>query len=211
MQIEPLSCCCCSSELGHGGDITLEGSVVHLRSVVVQVWHDWLVHGTVPLHVPWLSVSVPVHVLVVLVEDWLLAGSPLAVGVWNWWVLGQNSGQSPVHQVWVVHQSLRVEWMVVQQDWAVKQKSSATTSDAVVDDPGVGKSCSGPEVLDWELTDGEQSEADSELGSGGVVGEVEIGLVDWSGNLPQLASWEPTLDLRTSIKADTCYCIANSN
>ncbi len=201
MQIEPLSCCCCSSELRGGGDITLEGSIVDLGSVVVQEWHHWLVHRTVPLHISWLSVSVPVHVLMVLVEDWLLSGPPLSVGIWDWWVLWQHVAQGPVDQIWVVHQCLRVEWVIVKHDWTVKQKSTATSSDAVVDDEGVGESASGVEVLDWELTDGEKSEDDSHLGLGGVAGHVEVRLVGWSGDLSALASWEPALDLMWTINS----------
>lgn len=199
MQIEPLSsCCCCSSQLRSGCHITLECSIVHLGAGVVQEWHHWLVHGTVPLDVSWSSVSVSVHILVVLMEDWLLPGSPLTVGIWDWWVLWKNTGESPVQQVWVVLQGLEMPWMVVENNWAVLEKTTATTSDAVVDNPDVGESASCIEVLDWEFTDGSESKEKSQLGVGGVGCEVEAGLMHWSGDMSGLVSWEPLFDLFTS-------------
>ena len=104
MQIEPLSCCCCSSELRGGRDIALEGSVVNLGTVIVQEWHHWLVHRTVPLDISWLSISVSVDVLMVLMVHWLLAGSPFTVSIWNWGVLWKDTSQSPVHEIWMIHQ-----------------------------------------------------------------------------------------------------------
>ena len=196
MQIEPFCrCCCCSSELRGGGHIALEGSVVDLGAVVVKVWHHWLVHGTVPLHEPWVSVSVSVHVLVVLVEHWVLASSPLAVCVWDWWVLWKHTGESPVHQVWVVRQSLGVELMVPEHQRSVVHETTTASLDDVIDNPGIGDTASGVEVLDWELTDGQEPEKNSELGLGGVVSEVEIRLVGWSLHFSHLTFWEPTLDL----------------
>ena len=184
-----------SLELGHSVDIAFEGSIVDVGAVVVQVGHDWLVHRSVPLHVPWSSVPVSVHVLVVLVVHWVLSSGPLSASIWYWWVLWQNAGQSPLEEVWVVSQSLRVEGMVPQDQWAVVSQTTAAASDDVVDDPEVGKGGSGIEVLDWELTDGEESEDHAELGTAGVVSEVEVRLVDWTGNLEHLAAWEPAHDL----------------
>lgn len=174
MQIEPLSCCCCSSELRSGCDIALEGSVVDFGTVVVQEWHHWLVHGTVPLHISWLSVSVPVDVLMVLVIDWLLASPPLTVGIWDWWVLWQNTSQSPVAQIWVVFKSSLMDWVIIENDWTIVKKTTATSSAAVVNNPSVGKSTSSVEVLDWKLTDCEESKSNSELSSSSVVCEVEV-------------------------------------
>ena len=198
MQIELLSCCCCSSELRGGGDVALEGSVVDLGTVVVQKWHDWLVHGTVPLHVSWVSVSVSVHILMVLMVDWVLACSPLAVSIWNWWVSWQHASHCPLEQVWVVNQSLGVPLMVPEDNWAVMAETTTTTSDAVVDDPEVGESATSVEVLDWELTDGKESEDDSQLSLSGNCGPVEVRLEDWSGDFSELTLWEPALDLQSN-------------
>ena len=93
-----------SLELRAGVDVALEGAVVDIGSVVVQEWHDWLVHAAVPLHVARTSVPVAVHVLVVLMVHWLLAGSPFTVSIWNWGVLWKDTSQSPVHEIWMIHQ-----------------------------------------------------------------------------------------------------------
>ena len=211
MQIEPFSCCCCSSELGHSGDITLEGSVVNFGTGVVQIWHDWLVHGTIPLHISWLSVSISVHVLVVLMVDWVLSGLPLAVGIWDWWVLWKNTGQGPAHQVWVVSQSLGVEGVVIQHQWTVVSETTARASDDVVNDPEVGESATSIEVLDWELTNGEETKNNSELGSGGVVGEVEVRLVGWSGHFLHFSFWEPRVHLNYKIAHNDRHLVKCNN
>lgn len=194
MQIEPLSCCCCSSELWNCGDITLERSVVNIGAVVVHEWHHWLVHGAVPLHEAWVSVSIPVHILMVLVIDWLLASPPLTVGIGHWWVSWENTGGHPLAKVWMVSQCLGVEGVIPHHNWTVVSQTTTSTSNNVVHDPGVGKSNTSVEVLDWKLTNGEESESNSELSSGSVVSEVEVGLVGWSGDLLALSSWEPTSD-----------------
>ena len=86
----------------YGVNIASESSIVDVGAVVVQIWHHWLTHGTIPLDVSWSSVPVSVDILVVLVEDWVLAGSPLAVCIWNWRVLWKNAAHCPVEEVWVV-------------------------------------------------------------------------------------------------------------
>jgi len=86
-----------------------------------------------------------------------------------------------------------MEWMIVQNQWTVVSETTTTSSDDVVDDPGIGKSATSIEVLDWELTNAEKSEGYSKLGSAGVVGEVEVRLVGWSCNFIHASCWEPTV------------------
>jgi len=157
----------------------------------VHEWHDWLVLRTVPLNESWSSVSVSVHILVVLVVDWHLACHPLTVGIWNRWVLWQDTGHGPVEEVWVVDEGLGVEGMVPEDGWSVVSETTAGSTDDVVDNPAVSESATSVEVFDWQLTDGEESKTNSELGSCGVVSIVEVRLVGWSSNFLQLSFWEP--------------------
>ena len=85
--------------------------------------------------------------------------------------------------------------MIIENNWAIVKETTATSSAAVVDDPCVGESASGVEVLDWKLTDSEETKSNSKLSFGGVVSEVEIGLVDGSGHFSDLAGWDPASDL----------------
>jgi len=92
--------------------------------------------------------------------------------------------------------------MIIENQRTVKQKTTATSSDAVVDDPCVGETTSGIEVLDWKLTDSKKSKSNSELSSSSIVCEVEVRLVAWSSNLFQLTSWEPALELKMTNKVN---------
>ena len=192
MQMELLSnCCSCSSELWGGGAITLEGSVVDLGTVIVHEWHDWLVLRTVPLNESWFSVSVSVHILVVLMVDWHLACHPLTVGIWHWWVLWKHTGHGPVQEIWMVDEGLGVEGMVPEDGWSVVSETTAGSTDDVVDNPAVSESATSVEVFDWQLTDGKESKTNSELGSCCVVSMVEVRFVGWSSNFSQFSFWEP--------------------
>ena len=87
--------------------------------MIVKVWHRGLVHGTVPADEARSSVSVSVHILVVLMEHWVLSSLPLAVRVWHWWALWKNAADVPVEEIWVVTESLHVKGMIVQDNWSV--------------------------------------------------------------------------------------------
>ena len=126
-----------SLELGTGVDVALEGSVVDIGAVVVKIRHGWLVHGAIPLDVPWLSVPVSVHVLVVLMVDWSLTSSPLSVRIGNGWVLGEHAADGPVEQVGVIDQSLGVEGMVIEDQGAVMAETTADTPNNEVADPAI--------------------------------------------------------------------------
>jgi hypothetical protein len=58
-------------------------------------------------------------------EDWLLSSSPFSVGIWNWRVLWENSGQIPPEEIWVVQQSSGVELMVVENNWSLISETSS--------------------------------------------------------------------------------------
>ena len=179
-------------ELGDGVALSLEGTVAYVGAVVVHVRHDWLAHGTVPLHVAWLSKDVSPGGLVVLMVHWCLACSPLAVRIWHWWVLREHSRQVPVEQVWVVGEGLHVEWMVVHHDWAVRSETTAETSNKEPHGVAVGNKASSIKVFDWELTDHHQTKRNAHLSAGSVVSPVKVGSVDWSGHLGHLAAGEPS-------------------
>ena len=93
----------------------------------MEVRHGRLVLGTVPSHVPWPSMSVSVHVLVVLMVDWSLASSPLSVRIGHGRVLWEDAGNRPVEQVWVVDKSLVVEGVIVHHNWAVITETTSNT------------------------------------------------------------------------------------
>jgi len=76
-----------SLELRGAVAVSLEGSVDDASSHIYQVRHDWLIHGTIPLYVSWLSLSVSISSSVVLMEDWGLSCSPFSVSIWDRWVL----------------------------------------------------------------------------------------------------------------------------
>ena len=139
----------CSFELGHVVDIALEGSIVDVSAMVIKVWHHRLVHGTIPLDISWSSIPVSVYVLVILMEDWVLAGSPLTVCIWDWWALWKNAAYTPVKEIWIVCESLHVKRVIVQDNWTIMLHTTAKTSDNEVHDVEVGNPATCVETLDW--------------------------------------------------------------
>ena len=84
----------------------------------------------------------------ILMVDWCLSCSPFSVGIGNRWVLGENSGNVPVEEVWIVDQSLGVNTMVVHNNWSVVLETSTETSDHEVHNPSVSDPASDIEILD---------------------------------------------------------------
>lgn len=163
-----------SLELRSGVAVPLEGSVDDIGTLIDEVRHDWLVHGTVPCNVSRHSHSVPVASTVVLVEDWRLSSSPLSVSVWDWWVAWQHTGHVPPEQVWIVKQSSLMESMIVENNWSLISQTSANSTRHEEDHVCIGDPASHIEVLNWQLSnDGETQEA-SELSSSGIVGPVMV-------------------------------------
>lgn len=99
--------------------VALESTVNDVGSVVVHVWHDWLVHAAVPRNVARLSEPVSVNVLVSHVENRVLTGPPLAMCIWHWWVLRQHAGHIPVEEIGVVSECLSMESVIVHNNWTV--------------------------------------------------------------------------------------------
>lgn len=82
--------------------------------------------------------------------------------------------------------------MIVHDDWFRCLKTSAKSSAHEVDDPGVSEPASDVEALNREFSDHEETKSTSELCSGGIVGPVEVTLIDWSGhNIVHFVSLEP--------------------
>jgi len=180
-----------SLELGHGVAVALEGSVDNIGSSIVKVGHNRLVLGTVPLNVARLTVAVSVHILVVHVENGLLAGHPLAVSIGNRGVGGEHASDVPVEQVGVVGQGLGMVSVIVHHDGAVRAETTTDTTDDEVNDPGVYETATDVEILDGQLTDDEHTEKATELGAGDVRGGVEIGAENGSGDLFHFTFGEP--------------------
>ena len=104
----------------------------------MKIGHDRLVHGTVPLDVAGLSHSVPVHILVVLVIDWSLASSPLAVRIGHRWVLWEDTSDGPVVKVRVVDQRLLVPGVIVEDQGTVVSETTSNASENEVTYPSIG-------------------------------------------------------------------------
>ena len=161
--------------------------------MVVHEGHNRLVHGTIPLDVAWFSESVPIGVLVVLMEDWHLASLPLTVGIRYRGVSGQYTGQVPVEQVRVVGQSLHVDGVVVKYNGTVVGE---TTSESTNDEPAnveVSNPASDVEVLNRKLTNNSKSKSNSQLSTSGVVSVIEVGSESGACNFVHLSSREPAL------------------
>lgn len=157
-----------------GVDVSLEGTVDNIGSHIDHVWHDWLVHRTIPRNVSWLSVSVSISGSVILMVDWGLSSSPFSVSIWARWVSWENLGQVPVEQVWIVHERLGVESVVVHHDWSSPSQTSAHTSGNEVNDPGISQPASDVEVLNWQFSNEEETKETSNLRSSSVVSPVKV-------------------------------------
>lgn len=107
-------------------------------------------------------------------EDGGLSGLPLSVCIGYGWVLGENLGQVPVEEIWVVDQRLRVDSVIVHDNGARLAQTSAETTGHEVDDPGVRQPASYVEVLNGELSNEEETEQAAELSTGSVIGPVEV-------------------------------------
>jgi len=171
--------------------VALECAIDHIGAMVVHVWHDRLVHGTIPLHVAWVSVSVPVAVLVVLMEHRLLTSLPLAVSIRNRWVGRQHASDVPVEQLRVVGERLRVESVVVQEDRSVPAETTADTSHDEVHNPNIGQTAANVEVSDGQFTDSQKTKKAAQLSARGVVGLIEVRAIDRACHLGHLALREP--------------------
>ena len=151
--------------------------------MIEQVGHSGLVHGTVPSHVARFTESVSVHVLVVLMVDRGLSGSPFAVCIGNWRVLRQDAADVPEEKIGVVDKGLGMHCVVVQANGSLLRKSTAQSPDNEEDTPGVCNSASHMEILDWQLTDDSKTEQHSQLSATAVVGPVEVGSVNRASHI----------------------------
>ena len=104
--------------------VSLEGTVDDIGSLIDEIWHNWLIHRSIPWNISGLSQSISVTDLVVLMEDWHLSCSPFSMGIWDWRVLWQNSCPIPPKEVWEVKLGPLVESMIVENDWSLVSKTS---------------------------------------------------------------------------------------
>ena len=115
-------------ELRSGVAVSLEGSVDDIGTLVDEVWHDWLTHGTIPVDISRSSHSVSVDDLVVLMMHWSLSSHPLSVGIWGWWVPWKDTAHVPPVEIWVVQHSSLLESLVVEDDWLLVSETSTKSS-----------------------------------------------------------------------------------
>lgn len=188
-----LSAMFCSLELRSGIVVPLECSIDNLGAHVDHVGHNWLVLRAVPSNVSWLSVSVSVGGSVVLMVHRSLSGSPLSVSIGNGRVLGKNTSDCPVEQIWVVHKRLGVERMVVENNRTVVTETTANTSDDEIADPAISEPAADIEVLNRELANDSQTKKYANLSASGIVSPVKVGLVSRTSDDGQISSWEPAL------------------
>lgn len=172
--------------------MSLEGSVGDIGTGVVHVWHNRLVHGTIPRNEARLSENVSPGSLVVHVVDWGLASSPLSVCIGHWGVLGQHTGHVPEEQIGVVSESLHVEGVIVHNQRSVRLETAAKTSNHEPHAPNVGKAASSVEVSNWQLTNHSQTKSNTDLSAGSVASPVEVRLVDGSSDLRHVTAGEPS-------------------
>lgn len=171
--------------------------------MIHKIWHNWLVLRSIPRNVSWLSDSVSIDSLVVLMEYWLLSGSPFSVGIWNWWVLWKNSCEVPPEEIWVVQQSSCVELMVVENNWSLISQTSSESLRYKDDEVEVSQPASNIEIFNREFSNDCQTKEASNLTSGGVISPVPVGLGDWSyNNFFSFTLWEPRLK---NIKIFLCF------
>ena len=106
--------------------------------MIVKIGHDRLVHGTIPLDIARLSQSVSIDILVVLMIDWSLASSPLAVRIGHRRVLWEDTSDGPVVKVRVVDQRLLVPGVIVEDQGTVVSETTSNASENEVTYPGIG-------------------------------------------------------------------------
>ena len=117
-----------SLELRSGVAVSLEGSVDDIGTLVDEVWHDWLAHGTVPVDISWSSHSVSVDDLVVLMMHWSLSSHPLSVGIWGWWVPWEHTAHVPPVEIREVDHGSLLPPLVVEHDWLLVSETSSQSS-----------------------------------------------------------------------------------
>ena len=110
----------------------------------------------------------------VLMEDWSLSHLPLAVSVGNRRILGENAGDVPVEQVWVVGQCLGMDSLVVENDWPASLETTAKASNDEPADVEVGEPAPDVKVPDRQLSDDEETEQHSQLSSRGIGSKVPV-------------------------------------
>ena len=81
--------------------------------------------------------------------------------------------------------------MIVQADRAVMAETLAERPHDKVGDPDICETTTGVKVFNWQLSNESETQKATDLSSCGVVGPVEVRLVDWSCDLLHFATGEP--------------------
>ena len=181
-----------SLKLRSGVAVLLESTIDNIGSLVDEVWHNWLVHWTIPWDISWLSHSVSVACLVVLMEDWVLSDSPFFVSIWNWRVSWKCSSIVPPEQIWVVQHCSRMESIIVEDNWSCESEPSSKPLWYEVVHIEVCNPASNIEVLNWKFSNNTKSKKASQLSSRGIVSPIPVGFSDWSyDDIVVFFFWEP--------------------
>ena len=117
-----------SLELRSGVAVSLEGSVDDIGTLVDEVGHVWLTHGTIPVDISRSSHSVSVDNLVVLMMLWSLSSHPLSVGIWGWWVPCEDTAHGPPVEIWEVDHCSLLPPLVVEHNWLLVSETSSKSS-----------------------------------------------------------------------------------
>lgn len=167
-----------------------EGTVDNISSGINMVWHGRLVHWSIPWNVSWLSQSVSVTILMVLVEYWLLLFSPLEMSTWKRWVSSRDTTELHPEQVWVVIECSVSPMMTCKtKTIALDTSSSGTQNVSYVE---VCDGTSRIEALDWQFSDHEHSNSQSKPHFIGEPILVKGGSLTRSDeNFIVFISWEP--------------------
>ena len=123
--------------------------------------------------------------------DWSLSGSPFAVCIGYWRVLGEDSGGVPEEQIGIIDQSLSVHGVVIHDNGAVVFKTTAESSHDEEGNPRPSEANTDVEVSNWEFTDSSKTNKASNLSAGSIVSKVFIRTVDRSSNFVHFSSGEP--------------------
>lgn len=176
------------------GGVSFESSVDDSSACVVEVWHNWLTHGSIPRHVSWLSVPVPVDILMVLVENRSLQGPPLQASISGVGVLCDDLAQTPVEEVGVVLEWPHEEFMVVEHGGSLGEESSAHVLHQEVKHIEMHDPRPNVKRLHGQLPDQQVAKSHSEFASLGVGSLVEVTLAGRSRKeLVESVLPEPTL------------------
>ena len=96
----------------------------------------------------WLSKSVSITCLMILMEYWVLFSSPSQMIIWNWRVLSENSRPGPVEKIWAIHKRSHVVIVLIDEKRVLGESSVGGWHQDPIH-PDVNKTSSYIETFDW--------------------------------------------------------------